>query len=55
MVAQERDYSPDDVKDIDCTSSWHGSCRLPGKSLPARVPGLQHSRNIAAPATFRPT
>jgi hypothetical protein len=55
MVAQERDYSPDDVKDIDCTSSWHGSCRLPGKSLPAWVPGLQHSRNIAAPATFRPT
>jgi hypothetical protein len=28
MVAQERDYSPDDVKTSTASSSWHGSCRL---------------------------
>jgi hypothetical protein len=55
VVAPERDYSPDDIKAIDCRVILERMISAPGKSPPAQVPGLQHSRNIVSPATFRPT
>ncbi len=54
MVAPERDYSPYNIKDIDRPVILERMISAPGKSRPAQVPGLQHSRNIVAPATFRP-
>jgi hypothetical protein len=55
VVAQERGYSLDDIKDIDRTVILERMMSAPGPSLPAWVPGLQHCCNIAALATFRPT
>jgi hypothetical protein len=55
VVAPERDYSPYNIKDIDRPVILERMISAPGKSRPAQVPGLQHSRNIVAPATFRPT